>query len=307
MAYNVGPGDAVFVPTFTFASTAEVVARANATPIFVDICPHTFNIDIDSLEQAIAKVDRKKLTPKGIIGVDLFGLPADYDALHKIAAIHNLWVIGDAAQSFGGAIGDQKVGALAQMTATSFFPSKPLGCYGDGGAVFTHDQEYAELLRSLRNHGCGKHRYDHIHIGFNSRLDTLQAAILIEKLRIFPQELARRNEIASAYSAALKEVVTVPTCPANMTHAWGLYTILCDETQRDSIIESLQGEEVPCNVYYRKPLHLQPAYSHFPRASEQLKNAELICQQVLSLPMHPYLLDNQVEYIIQNVKESVLI
>lgn len=305
LAYNVGPQDAVFVPTFTFASTAEVVAQANAVPVFVDVCPHTFNIDPISLEKAIATLD-KKLTPKGIIAVDLFGMPADYAQLQDVANHHKLWVISDAAQSFGGSIGDKRVGNLAVATTTSFFPSKPLACYGDGGAVFTNDKELSTIIRSLRNHGCGVHRYDHIHIGLNSRLDTIQAAILLEKLDIFPQELKRRQEIADFYNNALREVVQVPITPKGKGHAWGLYTIACHPEQREHLINTLQAAGVPSNVYYRKPLHLQPAYQHFPRAGESLKNAELACNKVLSLPMHPYLSDDQLEYICNAVKKALL-
>jgi dTDP-4-amino-4,6-dideoxygalactose transaminase len=304
LARQVGPGDAVFVPTFTFASTAEVVAESKATPIFVDVCPHTFNLDINSLQQALETLD-KKLTPKGIIAVDLFGLPADYPSIQAIADQHDLWVIGDAAQSFGGSINNQKVGSLAATTATSFFPSKPLACYGDGGAIFTKDKSLATLIRSLRNHGCGEHRYDHIHIGLNSRLDTVQAAILLEKFKIFPNELKRRNEIAHYYNNALKEVVQIPITPKNMGHAYGLYTIGCPGGKRDELIQALQANGVPTNVYYRKPLHLQPAYSQFPRASSKLKNAELACSKVLSLPMHPYLSDAQVEYVCEQVKKAL--
>ncbi len=304
LAHKVGPGDAVFVPTFTFASTAEVVALCNATPIFIDVCPHTFNIDINSLQQAIANLD-KNLKPKGIIAVDLFGLPADYASINEIAEKNNLWVIADAAQSFGGSINGKKVGTLAATTATSFFPSKPFACYGDGGAIFTNDKELGTVIRSLRNHGCGVHRYDHIHIGLNSRLDTIQAAILLEKLAIFPEELKRRNAIAEQYAHALKEVVQIPITPKDKGHAWGLYTIGCHPEQREDLMQNLQANGIPTNVYYRKPLHLQPAYQHYPRASEQLKNAELACNKVLSLPMHPYLTDEQVEFISKQVKKAL--
>lgn len=304
LAHNVGPGDAVFVPTFTFASTAEVVAESKATPVFIDICPHTFNIDVNSLRQAIDALPAE-LTPKGIIAVDLFGLPADYNAIHEVAREHNLWVMADAAQSFGGAIDGKKVGTLAQTTAASFFPSKPLACYGDGGAVFTTDKNLATTLRSLRNHGSGAHRYDHIHVGLNSRLDTLQAAILLEKLNIFTVEKTRKNEIAERYSNGLKEVVQIPLAPKQVSHAWGLYTIGCPPESREALIQHLQINGIPSNVYYRKPLHLQPAYQHFPRAAKSLKHAELACNKVLSLPMHPYVTDEQVDFIIYQVKKAL--
>lgn len=302
LAYHVGPGDAVFVPTFTFASTAEVVAEAKATPIFVDICPDTYNISLSSLQAALEQAKKNKLTPKGIIAVDLFGLPADYAALEIFAKAHGLWLISDAAQSFGGAIGDKNVGTLTTATTVSFFPSKPLACYGDGGAVFTTDPELGTLLRSLRNHGCGAHRYDFLHIGLNSRLDTLQAAILIEKLALFPQEAKRRQHIAELYTQLLKDAVNTPLVPKNYTHAWGVYTIRC--ANREQIAAQLQANQIPSNIYYRKPLHLQPAYEHFPRATSQLEVAEKACQEVLSLPMHPYLTDPQIEYISEIVTQA---
>ncbi len=301
LAKQVGPGDAVFVPSFTFASTAEVIAQANATPVFIDVCPITFNMDLQSLEQAIKTLD-KSLKPKGIIAVDLFGLPANYPAIHQLAEQHQLWVIADSAQSFGGGYQDKKVGNLATMTSTSFFPSKPLACYGDGGAIFTNDKELANVIRSLRNHGCGQHRYDHIHVGMNSRLDTMQAAILIEKLAIFPQERARREQIATLYRQELPDNLQLPSMMPDYTHAWGLYTVVCPEGVRDALMQHLQECHIPSNVYYRKPLHLQPAYQHYPRAAQQLAVTEKISQQVLSLPMHPYLSDEQVAYISQCVK-----
>lgn len=301
LAHNVGPNDAIFVPTFTFASTAEMVAICNATPVFVDVCPKTFNMDPQSLKQAIQSLD-PALKPKGIITVDLFGLPANYDPIHEIAAENNLWVIADAAQSFGGKYHGKTVGSLAQMTTTSFFPSKPLACYGDGGAVFTTDPQMAELLESLRNHGCGKHRYDHIHIGLNSRLDTIQAAILLEKLNIFPNELKRRHEIAKIYGDALQGLLQTPIAPEGSHHAWGLYTIVCQPGDREPLIEVLEAHEIPSNVYYRKALHLQPAYRHYPRAQQQLVNAEHLCETVLSLPMHPYLTDEHCDQVIEAVK-----
>ena len=296
MAKNVGPGDAVFVPSFTFASSAEVIAQSHATPIFIDVCPITFNMDTKSLLQAIETLD-SDLTPKGIIAVDLFGLPANYPTIHEIAEKHGLWVIADSAQSFGGAIEEKKVGNLSVMTSTSFFPSKPLAGYGDGGAIFTNDQELANVIRSLRNHGCGKHRYDHIHVGMNSRLDTMQAAILLEKLAIFPKERTRREAIANLYSKVLPNNVQLPSVAPSYTQAWGLYTVVCPEGERDNLANYLQENGVPTNVYYRKPLHLQPAYEHFPRATANLVVTERLCQHVLSLPMHPYLSDEQVAYV----------
>lgn len=301
LAHNVGPGDAVFVPTFTFASTAEVVAQSNATPVFVDVCPDTFNIDPQSLKEALQTLD-PSLKPKGLITVDLFGLPANYDALHEVAETHGLWIVADSAQSFGGKYKGKNVGTLAQTTATSFFPSKPLACYGDGGAIFTTDPKMGALIRSLRNHGCGEDRYDHIHIGLNSRLDTLQAAVLIEKLKIFPDELKRRHEIANFYGEHLSHVLEVPQVPADYDPAWGLYTVICKPEQREALIETLSNHQIPSNVYYRKPLHLQPAYAHYPRAQKQLAQAERLVNSVLSLPMHPYITDDQLSHIVEVVK-----
>lgn len=302
MALNVGPQDAIFVPTFTFASTAEVVAQLHATPVFVDIDPQTYNIDPNSLLEAIATIKKTNLKPKGMIAVDMFGLPADYPTLQNLANKHDLWLISDAAQSFGGGIQDKMVGNLTKMTTTSFFPSKPLACYGDGGAVFTNDPQLGKIIRSLRNHGQGVQRYEHIHIGLNSRLDSIQAAILKEKLRIFSKEWQRRAEIAEFYNQKLKDTVQIPTVPTGFKHAWGLYTVNCqNEKERDYLAQYLNSKQIPNNVYYRKPLHAQPAYLHFPKARSSLEVAEKASQTVLSLPMHPYLSDQQLAYIVENV------
>lgn len=303
LAKGIGPGDAVFVPTFTFASTAEVVAESKATPVFVDICPITYNMHPDSLELAIEKIKQTSLTPRGIIAVDLFGHPANYPALQKIADTHAIWLLADAAQSFGGQIHNKKVGNLTEITTTSFFPSKPLAGYGDGGAIFTRNPATAKLLRSLRNHGSGAHRYEHLHIGLNSRLDTLQAAILLEKLNIFPEENQRRQEIATQYHHLLADKVIVPETAPDIHHAWGLYTVICQEEQRDFLTDALPKHGIPCNVYYRQPLHHQPAYAHYPRATESLSVAEKLSRCVLSLPMHPYLTNTQVDYIARTLRE----
>jgi len=306
MAHQVGVGDAVFVPSFTFASTAEVVADCGATPVFVDCCQQSFNLDVKSLQEAIAVAKALQLKPKGIIAVDLFGLPADYDAIHEIASQEKIWVMADAAQSFGGASKNKKVGTLAHASATSFFPSKPLACYGDGGAVFTDDSELADLIRSLRNHGCGKNRYDHFHIGANCRLDTLQAAILIEKLKIFDKELSRRQQIAEYYTQQLQSLVQTPQCNQHQQHAWGLYSIVCkNHQQRENLMLHLENNQISHNIYYRKPLHLQPAYEKFPRASQSLGQCELICKQIISLPMHPYLTNEQIKRVVSVVGEAL--
>lgn len=307
MAKHIGHNDAVFVPSFTYAATAEIVAHCGATPIFVDVLEDTFNMSPDSLKEAIVTSQKLGLTPKGIIAVDLFGLPADYPALDKIAKDHGLWIIADAAQSFGGKIGEKQVGALCEMTTTSFFPSKPLACYGDGGAIFlsSTDKHMADTLRSLRAHGTGAGRYDYIHIGINSRLDTLQAAILLEKLKIFDEEHKRRVEIANFYAHHLKTIVNTPIVPEHYTHAWALYSIRCDKTQRGSLLELFKHEQIPYMIYYEKPLHLQPAYEHFPKTQSELKITEQLSQEIVSIPMHPYLTEEQLNFIVQVVKHGI--
>jgi dTDP-4-amino-4,6-dideoxygalactose transaminase len=289
MAKNIRPGDAVFCPSFTFAATAEVVAWLGATPVFVDVLPDTFNMDPASLEQAIAKAKRDGLKPKCVITVDLFGQPADYDAIEPIVEAHGLWLMSDAAQSYGGAHRTRKVGTIGHVTATSFFPSKPLGCYGDGGAIFTDDGEMASVLRSLRVHGQGTDKYDNVRIGLNGRLDTMQAAVLIEKLRILGDEIDARNRVAARYSEALNHAVPVPFVKDGLRSAWAQYTVLVPAASRAAIIDALKAEGIPTMVYYPKPLHQQTAYRHFPLAGNGLPVSERLASEVLSLPMHPYL------------------
>lgn len=305
LAKGLKINDVVFVPAFTFAATAEVVADLGGIPYFVDVCPDTFNLDPQSLQAGIEEAQNKGLTLKGIIAVDLFGLPADYPAIQSIANQYDLWVLADAAQSFGGAIGTKKVGNLAQMSATSFFPSKPLGGYGDGGCIFTNDEQVATLTRSLRAHGAGQDRYDHIRVGLNSRLDTFQAAILLQKLAIFDQELARRQQIASYYAHELKDKFQVPESTEKVSHAFGLYTIRCNsESERDQLREHLLKNEIPCTIYYHKPLHQQTAYQQFPRVNQNLEVTNRLAQEVLSIPMHPYLTDAQIELITGTIKNA---
>ncbi len=289
MAKNIRPGDAVFCPSFTFAATAEVVAWLGATPVFVDVLPDTFNMDPTSLEQAIVKAKADGLKPQCVISVDLFGQPADYDAIEPILARHGLWLMSDAAQSFGGAFKNRKVGTIGHVTATSFFPSKPLGCYGDGGAIFTDDPEMAVVLRSLRVHGQGSDKYDNVRIGLNGRLDTLQAAVLIEKLKILGDEVVARDHVAERYSAHLKGLVPTPRVLPELVSAWAQYTVLVPDAARASIIAAMKEDGIPTMVYYPKPLHLQTAYRHFPLAGNGLPVSERLAQEVLSLPMHPYL------------------
>lgn len=301
LAKSLKQDEVVFVPSFTFASTAEVVAELGAIPYFVDVDEDTYNIDPNSLNQAIKEAKANNLSLAGVIAVDLFGLPADYPSLQAITEQHNMWLLADAAQSFGGKIGDKKVGNLTDISATSFFPSKPLGGYGDGGCIFTEDDEINEKTRSLRVHGAGSHRYDHIMVGLNSRLDTFQAAILLEKLAIFDTELKRRHEIAKLYNEAFQNFAKVPNPSAPFGHAFGLYTISVAEDKRDELQNHLQSQNIPAPVYYKKPLHVQPAYKHYPSVNNALPVTDHLIHSVISLPMHPYLTDEQVEAITKAV------
>jgi dTDP-4-amino-4,6-dideoxygalactose transaminase len=305
MAKGVGRGDAVFVPSFTFAATAEVVVWLGATPIFVDSRADTFNIDPAGIEQAVALAKRLGLNPRAIIPVDLFGLPADYEAIEAIAAEHDLFVLCDAAQSFGAIYKNRPVGTFGLATTTSFFPAKPLGCYGDGGAIFTDDDNLASALRSIRSHGQGSHKYDYVRIGLNGRLDTLQAAILIEKLRVFADEIEARERIARRYSEFLNAYTIVPRIPDGLSSVWAQYTLRLPASRRDKIAASLKGDGIPTAIYYPKPLHLQEAYKHFPVAGNGLPTCESLALEVLSLPMHPYLDRRIQDRIIASVVEAV--
>jgi dTDP-4-amino-4,6-dideoxygalactose transaminase len=289
MAKGVGPGDAVFCPSFTFCATAEVVALLGATPVFVDVDDKTFNLDVASLSRAIPVVRRQGLQPKAVIPVDLFGQPADHDAIGRIASAENLFVLDDAAQSFGAVYKGRKLGTLALATATSFFPAKPLGCYGDGGAVLTDDDGLAEVIKSLRVHGQGADKYDNVRIGVTGRLDTIQAAVLIEKLKIFPEEIAARERAARRYSAALADLAVVPTVAEGLTSVWAQYTIRLQAGRRDGIAADLRAEGIPTAVYYPKPLHRLAAYKDFPLADGGLPVSDRLAEEVLSLPMHGYL------------------
>lgn len=290
LAKGIGQGDAVFVPSMTFVSTAEVVVLAGATPVFVDVQPDTFNMDVASLKQAIAVAKAQGLAPKAIIPVDLFGLPADYDAINKIAAEHNMWVMGDAAQSFGARCNGKRVGSLAEVTASSFFPAKPLGCYGDGGAVFTDDKGLANIMESLRVHGKGEDKYDNIRVGVNARLDTMQAAVLLAKLEIYPEEIELRQRAAMRYQGMLEGVVQTPFIPEGYQSVWAQYTVVLPEGyNRDDVMKRMHSDGVPTMVYYPKPLHRQTAYTQFPKAQAALPVSEMLAARVLSVPMHPYL------------------
>ena len=290
MAENIGPGDAVIVPSFTFVATAEAVATAGATPIFADVNFKTFNLDPKSVERCITLCQEAGLTPRAIIAVDLFGLPADYHSLRQISQEHDLLLIADAAQSFGAQSPLGAVGTLGDYTTTSFFPSKPLGCYGDGGAVLTDDPAKADLLRSLRFHGKGSDKYDNVRLGMNSRLDTIQAAILLEKLRVFDEELLIRQEVADRYSALIGPMVTTPSTPPDYRSAWAQYTINCKSPlQRDQIQASLKEVGIPTAIYYPTALHQQTGYRQFPTDPRGLTGSEALTSLVLGLPMHPYL------------------
>ncbi|MSP51306.1 MAG: DegT/DnrJ/EryC1/StrS family aminotransferase [Alphaproteobacteria bacterium] len=305
MARGIGPGDAVFVPSFTFVASAEAPVIVGATPVFVDVDPETFLIDPKSLADATSAARSSGLRPAAVIPVDLFGQPADYVALAAIVAEHELFVIADAAQSFGGRRVGKAVGSLATVTSTSFFPSKPLGGYGDGGAIFTDDGELAARIRSLRVHGQGTHKYDNVRIGVNSRLDTMQAAILLAKLSIFSDELKARDRIARRYGDLLSNVVRTPTIDRDAESAWALYTIA--HADRDKLAERLKARGVPTAVYYPIPLHRQEAYRRYPIAPRGLTVSERLATEVISLPMHPYLDAAAQDYIATAVRESLRI
>jgi dTDP-4-amino-4,6-dideoxygalactose transaminase len=304
MAKNIGPGDAIFVPSFTFAATAEVVAWMGATPVFIDSFADTYNMDPKSLEQGIQMAKKSGLKPKGIIPVDLFGQPADYDPIQQIANEHGLFIIADGAQSFGATYKGRTVGNIGDMATTSFFPAKPLGCYGDGGAIFTNDDELAAIIKSMRVHGQGTDNYDNVRIGMNGRLDTIQAAILIEKLKIFPSEILARQQAADAYNQGLKDIVEVPTVINDATSVWAQYTVkLPKHVDRQLLISQLKDLGIPTMVYYVKPLHQQKAYAFYPCAGEGgLPVCESLSQTVLSLPMCGYVAYEQIEYIVDQLR-----
>jgi dTDP-4-amino-4,6-dideoxygalactose transaminase len=294
MAWGIGSGDAVICPAFTFCATAEVVALCGATPVMADVEPETFNLDPASCERAVATAKKLGLTPRAIIPVDLFGLPADHDAIAAVAAAHNLLVLDDAAQSFGATYKGRKLGTLAPATATSFFPAKPLGCYGDGGAILTDDEDLAAQLKSLRVHGEGSDKYDAARIGITGRLDTIQAAILLEKLKIFPDEIVARNAVAQRYTSGLAGAAILPRVGNESTSVWAQYTIRLAPGRRDALAAALKGQGIPTAIYYAKPLHHQAAYRGFPVGAGGVPVSERLAEEVISLPMHAYL-DQQVQ------------
>jgi dTDP-4-amino-4,6-dideoxygalactose transaminase len=287
MTLDVKHGDAVFCPTFTFFATAETISFEGATPVFVDSDEDTFNICPVDLEQRIEKViEEGILTPKAIIAVDLFGLPANYPALRHIADKYSLKIIEDTAQGFGGEINGQRAGSFGDISTTSFFPAKPLGCYGDGGAIFTDNDDHAELLRSLRVHGKGKNKYDNVRIGMNSRLDTIQAAILIEKLAAFPQELVNRNRAAEKYTSELKDMFKTPFIPEGYLSSWAQYTLVADD--RDLIMARYKELGIPTMVYYGTCMHQQTAFAHLGYQDNLFPVASKLARKVFSLPMSGY-------------------
>ncbi|MEP3525446.1 MAG: DegT/DnrJ/EryC1/StrS aminotransferase family protein [Hyphomicrobiales bacterium] len=303
MALEIGADDAVFVPSFTFAASAEVVPGQNATPIFVDVNPETFNIDAESLKRAILHAREIGLNPKAVVCVDLFGLAADFSTIGKIAQDEGLYIIDDAAQGFGAIFDNRMTGTLADITTTSFFPAKPLGCYGDGGAIFTDNEIYAERIDSLRIHGKGTEKYDNARIGMNSRLDTLQAAILLEKLAVYEDEIEKRQVVADRYTQGLKSIVKTPHVPENCRSIWAQYTVSLETNKaREALRTYLGDHNIPSVVYYPKPLHLQPAYAEFPRDPNGLQVSEHLCKTVLSLPMHPYLTEGEQDFVVEAIK-----
>ena len=326
-AWGIGPGDAVFVPDFTFFSSAEVVPLEGATPVFVDVCEETFNIDAADLERAVKEVLAEgRLRPRVVVAVDLFGLPADYQAVRAVADRYGLLVLEDGAQGFGGTIGGKRACSFGDIATTSFFPAKPLGCYGDGGAVFTDNDEWAALINSYRVHGKGTFKYDNVRIGLNSRLDTVQAAVLQVKLKAFAEyELDDINAAAEKYTERLKDIVATPVIPAGFRSSWAQYTIkLQDAAQRDALQAALKAEGVPSMVYYPKPLHLQTAFAdpHVGlrppqddslsfRAEPQAESRNLdlcpvatsLCSRVLSLPLHPYITEEQIDTVCNAIRK----
>jgi UDP-2-acetamido-2-deoxy-ribo-hexuluronate aminotransferase len=303
MAKGVGPGDAVLCPSFTFCATGEAVAITGATPVFVDVDEATFNIDPASLKRGIGTAKRLGLKPRAVIPVDLFGQSADHDEVFAIAVAEGMFVLDDAAQAFGASYKGRRLGGMGVITVTSFFPAKPLGCYGDGGAIFTDDAAFAEVLRSVRVHGQGSDKYDNVRLGLTGRLDTIQAAVLIEKLKIFDDEIAARNAIAERYALTLGNVVTVPHLSSGHTSVWAQYTIrLPAGTSRDAFAAALKAQGIPTAIYYPKSMHQQTAYKKYPVADGGLPVSERLSSDVISLPMHAYLDETSQDRVIAAVR-----
>jgi dTDP-4-amino-4,6-dideoxygalactose transaminase len=306
MAKNIGQGDAVICPSFTFSATGEAVALTGASPVFVDVDEKTFNMDVNSLKRGIAAARKAGLAPKAVIPVDLFGQSADHDAIAAVAAAEGLFILDDAAQGFGASYKGRRLGCFGLATATSFFPAKPLGCFGDGGAIFTDDDGLAQVLRSIRVHGQGADKYDNVRLGLTGRLDTMQAAILIEKLRIFEDEIEARNRVAERYGRGLGNAVVVPRLAEGCTSVWAQYTIrLAAGTDRDAFAAALKAQGIPTAVYYGKSMHQQTAYKHFPVSEGGLAVSEKLSNEVISLPMHAYLDESTQDRIIKAVRAAL--
>ena len=304
--WDVKPGDAVFVPSFTFFASAEVIAMQGATPVFVDVDKDTFNMDVADLERKIDQtVKAGKLTPRVVIGVDLFGLPADFKAIRKVADKHGLYVLEDGAQGFGGRIGDRKACTFGDISTTSFFPAKPVGCYGDGGAVFTDNDAWAELLESYHIHGKGSDRYDNVRIGMNSRLDSIQAAVLLVKLKAFKEyELVDVNKVADRYTEKLKNVVKTPIVPEGFYSSWAQYTLQVEDKEvRAGLQAALKTLDIPTAIYYPIPMHRQTAFSYLSPEDNHCPVSDKLADTVISLPIHPYLSEMDQDMICDAVRE----
>ncbi len=306
MATGIGRGDAVLCPSFTFCATGEAVAILGATPVFVDVDDETFNIDSASLKDGIAVARSQGLKPKAVIPVDLFGQSADHDAIGEVAQAEGMFVLDDAAQAFGASYKGRRLGTFGLATTTSFFPAKPLGCFGDGGAILTDDADLAQKLRSIRVHGQGSEKYDNVRLGLTARLDTLQAAILIEKLKVFEEEIAARNKVASRYAQGLGNIVTVPRLARGCTSVWAQYTIRLPEgADREGFAAALKAQGIPTAIYYPKSMHQQTAYRSFPVAGGGLPASEKLSADVISLPMHAYLDEPTQARVISAVRGAV--
>ena len=299
LAYGVGPGDAVFTTPFTFVATAEVISLLGATPVFVDIDAKTFNLNPGALEEQVKRVKQEgKLRAKGIIPVDLFGLPADYDPIQKLADEEDLFVLEDTAQGLGGLYHGRVAGSFGHVAATSFFPAKPLGAYGDAGAVFTDDDGLADSMRSIRIHGQGENKYDNVRLGLNARMDSIQAAVMICKLAIFPEELDLRQKVAETYNRCLTSVET-PYVPEGYRSSWAQYSVLADD--RETCQKALQEKGIPTAIYYAIPLHLQKAYQYLGYRPGDMPVSETAAKRIFSLPMHPYLSEEQIQWVAESL------
>lgn len=304
MAYDIGPGDAIFTTPFTFFATAEVIALTGATPIFVDIDPRTFNIDPAELKRQVERIfSEGKLKPRGIIPVNLFGLAPDFDAIDLVAKEHNLFVLEDTAQGFGGEYKGRISGSLGDISSTSFFPAKPLGCYGDGGAVLTSNDDLAAKMKSLRVHGQGVDKYDNVRIGLNARFDTIQAAVMLPKLEIFPSEIELRQKVANRYDNALKGIVETPYIPADCKSVWAQYSVLSDD--REILQKALKESGIPSVVYYRIPCHLSKAFEYLGYQEGDMPESERAAKRIFSLPMHPYVEDEFAGRLAEIMKQAL--